>query len=150
MMNRHRKRLITLGAILGIVLIAGAASIAAVAQFGSETARRDDATKAAIAFEPASIDFGTCEASSIHSASVALVNTSDADVRILEAKPGCGCTTVRGFEPTTLAPSERLTVEFEMKAPKKAGRKTKHITFTIEDGEPIRLPLHIEVADDAR
>jgi hypothetical protein len=68
----------------------------------------------------------------------------------MRAKGSCGCTTILGFEPQTLAPRWAVEVGLRITAPKKAGQsKTVSVTFTLQDRPPMRLPIRVETRGTA-
>ncbi|MBT8486869.1 MAG: DUF1573 domain-containing protein [Phycisphaerales bacterium] len=93
---------------------------------------------------PGELDLGVSAPGGTVYGAIWLVNEAAAPVRILSARASCGCTTVGAFAPTDLEPGERMRVDLSMEAPKDAGVKsTKKITFTIEDHEPLQVPIFI-------
>jgi hypothetical protein len=79
--------------------------------------------------------------------SVWLINTDDAPLDVLTARASCGCTTLAGFAPQTLAPRSAVEVPIRVTAPKESGAtKAVAVTFTIGNGDTIRAPIRIETA----
>jgi hypothetical protein len=121
-MNRRTPRLLT--ALLTLTLAAGA--------------------RAAI-LAPDDLHFGSLQPGEVVEATVWLINTEDEPLEVMRAKGSCGCTSILGFEPQTLAPRSAVGVELRITAPKKAGQsKTVSVTFTLQDRPPMRLPIRVE------
>jgi hypothetical protein len=83
-------------------------------------------------------------------ATVWLINTEDEPLEVIRAKGSCGCTTILGFEPQTLAARSAVEVGLRITAPKKAGQsKTVFVTFTLQDRPSMKLPIRVETRGTA-
>jgi hypothetical protein len=93
---------------------------------------------------PDELHLGVRAPGEVVEASVWLINTGDAPLEVLEARATCGCTSLAGFAPRTLAPRTAVEVPIRITAPKQPGQaKAISVTFTIRDGNPIRVPIRI-------
>jgi hypothetical protein len=96
---------------------------------------------------PDELHLGVRAPGEIVETSVWLINTDNAPLEVVEAKGSCGCTKLIGFAPRTLAPRTAVEVPIRVTAPKGPGRSKRiSVTFTIRDGEPVRVPIRIETA----
>ena len=79
-----------------------------------------------------------------------LVNTSWQPMTVVEAKAGCGCTTLHGFAPVTLQPGEIHEVAFTVRPPRELAAKPKRvpIRFRTEWGDPVALHASIALAQE--
>ena len=101
-------------------------------------------TNTPVLIAPQSIDLGRVEPGTKSPVTAWLVNTSFEPVRVLSARPSCGCV-VMDFEPLELGPLQVAEVRFTINAPAVLGqKKTRFIRFTIEDSSPVRLDVSIE------
>ena len=99
---------------------------------------------------PDDLHFGSLQPGEVVEATVWLINTEDEPLEVMRAKGSCGCTTILGFEPQTLAPRSAVEVGLRVTAPKKAGQsKTVSVTFTLQDRPPMRLPIRVETRGTA-
>jgi hypothetical protein len=147
----------TVSAVMALALVATTAALAhrrttvaadpgAVATPGIVfTELLDDADAPAVRATPAELDLGVGPAAQPKTGTVWVVNTSD-QPRVLRAvKASCGCTTVAGFAPGSLAPGAGLPLEITMVGPDKPGQeKTKTVTIDVEGQAPLRIPIHLE------
>jgi hypothetical protein len=103
------------------------------------------ATSPAAILAPDDLHFESLQPGEVVEAAVWLINTEDEPLEFLRAKPSCGCTTIFGLEPQTLAPGSAVEVGLRITAPKKAGqRKSVSVTVMLEDRPPMRLPIRVE------
>jgi beta-lactamase regulating signal transducer with metallopeptidase domain len=94
---------------------------------------------------PSELDLDTGEPGEPRSDRVWLVNTGTSSRRVTGVKTSCGCTTVTGFEPATLAPGEFMMIEVTMTAPTTIGEaKTKQVIFHVQGQPPLKLPVHLK------
>ena len=101
-------------------------------------------TPAAI-LAPDDLHFESLQPGEVVEGAVWLINTEDEPLEILRAKGSCGCTTILGLEPQTLAPGSAVEVGLRITAPKKAGqRKTVSVTIMLADRPPMKLPIRVE------
>jgi hypothetical protein len=106
-------------------------------------------TPAAI-LAPDDLHFGSLAPGEVVEATVWLINPEDEPLEVMRAKGSCGCTSILGFEPQTLAPRSAVGVELRITAPKKAGQsKTVFVTFMLQDRPPMRLPIRAETRGTA-
>jgi hypothetical protein len=99
---------------------------------------------------PEVLDLGVGEAGRPKTDRIWLVNAGTKPRRVTSVKASCGCTTVIGFEPTTLGSGEILMLEVSMTAPSNIGtQNTKHVTFQIDGQAPLKLPVHLEAVGPA-
>jgi hypothetical protein len=108
------------------------------------------ASTAATILAPDDLHFGSLQPGEVVEATVWLINTEDEPLEVTRAKGSCGCTTILGFEPQTLAPRSAVEVGLRITAPKNAGQsKTVSVTFMLQDGPPMRLPIRVETRGTA-
>ena len=94
---------------------------------------------------PASLDVGRHGPGEIGRGSVRIENPGDEPMLIRRAKGSCGCVTV-DVALTTIPPRSHLDVPIEVTAAAKPGPKEVTITFIIDGGDDLILPVHIETA----
>ena len=94
---------------------------------------------------PASLDVGRHGPGEIGRGTVRIVNPGDEPMLIRQAKGSCGCVTV-DLASTTIPPRSHLDVPIEVTAAAKPGPKDVTITFIIDGGDDLVLPVHIETA----
>ena len=108
------------------------------------------ASTAATILAPDDLHFGSLQPGEVVEATVWLINTEDEPLEVMRARGSCGCTTILGFEPQTLAPRSAVEVGLRVTAPKKAGQsKTVSVTFTLQDRPSMRLPIRVETRGTA-
>ncbi len=99
---------------------------------------------------PTTLDFGAVPAGMTKTMALWLLNPSSQQVSLSEARAGCGCTTIHGFQPTLLEPGGALPLEVTMEAPSAVGEtRDRWVTFTLEGLPKVRVPVSISagVAD---
>ncbi len=93
---------------------------------------------------PSVLDLGVGLPGKPVSYEITLCNRSTRPHAVFAAKANCGCTTVSPFDPTMLGPGECMEVVVTMTAPDEPGtRKTKFVTFDVEDQGPLKLAVHL-------
>jgi hypothetical protein len=98
-----------------------------------------------IEFENENLNFGKVAAGKPIMATFTFRNIGDAELDILEVKPGCGCTSAKAVE-TKLAPGASSTIEAVFNSTGYSGPIHKSITVTTND--PDRKLLYISIAAD--
>ncbi len=105
----------------------------------AETAKTEQATPAAkdassteypeITFEEAMFDFGTINEGDVVTHVFKFTNTGDAPLKVLKARPSCGCT-VPSWSKDAIAPGEsgEMTVKFNSNG--KHGHQNKSVSLT--------------------
>jgi len=96
-----------------------------------------------IEFEKESLDFGKVAAGK--PIAFTFKNTGDAELDVIEVKPGCGCTKAEARQ-TKLAPGESSTIEAVFNSKGFNGPIHKSITVTTND--PERTLLYISISAD--
>ncbi len=92
--------------------------------------------------EPAEIDLGDIPTNDTKSGKVRLINTGDAPMTVVSARPSCGCTAMK-FTPNTIIPAkEAIEVELQMNGgPKEGPVHGKTVTFIVEGQPEVIVPI---------
>lgn len=126
-------------AVLGLATV-GLAAFALPAMAAYDTVPQRPPAEAAtsqptaLRFEPATLDLGEMIAGEPKTATLTVVNASDAPVSIASMKGGCGCTTLSAFPKEPIAPGGSFSVEVTVDP----GMRT---------GIDLRKPVHVRLAD---
>ena len=75
---------------------------------------------AAITLAPGALDLGVMKPGTTTTAETWLINEGDEPVRVIDAKPSCGCTTA-GIKDAVIAGHRAIRVPVTVKAPKNEG-----------------------------
>ncbi len=141
------KLLMIIGGGVAVVLVSVASlrlNYAPTADYG-QPAEAAAVAQGTLRLVPASLDVGRHGPGEIGRGSVRIVNSGDEPMLIRKAKGSCGCTTV-DVASTTIPPRSHLDVPIEVTAAAKPGPKEVTITFIIDGGDDLILPVHIETA----
>lgn len=93
---------------------------------------------------PAMLDLGVVAAGTTGQRDLWLINPSNQPVTLTEVKAGCGCTTIVGFEPVTLAPGGWTRLRVVMEAAASAGERRDRLVFVHVEGQAtLRVPVAI-------
>ncbi|MDA0802691.1 MAG: ankyrin repeat domain-containing protein [Planctomycetota bacterium] len=102
-------------------------------------------TPAPVVFEPGVLNLGEMQAEVPKTGKIGLRNTSDKEVKITKAIPGCGCTTA-GAPKDPIPPGGIAEVEITLKpGPKQGLHLSKKITFQVEGFAPVVLTVEGDV-----
>jgi len=81
---------------------------------------------------PQSVDFGVVKPNSVHEANFTIYNNTNSDVRIIEARPTCKCTTMNEVSGQVIAPGEQLNLPASMELTARPGSKTARVDIVYE------------------
>ena len=146
-----RERLGRLGLAIIVTTCLAVSSLTALAQRSpvrmapgvSFTAAELDASP--VRAVPGELDLGVVAPGEAGAGTIRLVNLGSRPAHVTNVKPACGCTTIDGFQPRTLAPGDMMSVPIEMKAPDKVGAEyIRTVRFQFEDQEPLVVSLRLE------
>ncbi|MHC4948548.1 MAG: hypothetical protein ACYTG1_09830 [Planctomycetota bacterium] len=139
-MRPFPRPLVALGCLLALPAVAAA----------QEPPVPDPSPPCGVVVAPGGLDLGALPPDTPVAARVWLVNESLRPVTITACRPGCGCTTVPGFEPVTLAPATAVSVPVIIRSPKKLDHdKAATIRFLAAWGAPATVRITMRTDADA-
>lgn len=112
----------------------------------STSSSSDATTFPEIVFDNEMHDFGNVKAGDVVSHEFTFTNTGDAPLKVMQARPSCGCT-VPDWSKDPIAPGEKgsVTVEFNSTGTKGVQNKSVRLTTNTKKGnEVIRFKATVE------